>query len=633
MLRTITFIAASFIYTTLSAQYAVSAIPSELKENANIVVRLAKKEIVLKSKSNAVIRNHYVYTILNSAASDYAKTVVSYDKLRKVTKIDGTLYNAGGTKIRSIKKGEIKDYSNTSEANLADDDRVKYHSFDHIDYPYSIEYQTEIEYDGLFYLPAWMPVFNENVAIQNSSLKVTTAADYRLRFKTYNYAQQPVIAEVKKEKEYNWSVSNITAIKDEPYTPSWYEIVPTVFLAPSSFEMQKYAGNMNNWQEFGAFIYNLNANRNTLPDNIKQKVHSLTQGLTTDKQKVEALYKYLQQNTRYISIQLGIGGWQTLDANFVASKGYGDCKALSNYMNALLKEAGIPSYTALIRAGSNEAEIIADFSSNQFNHVIVCVPQPKDSIWLECTSQTSQPGYLGSFTGNRQALLIGEKGGILVRTPAYNSTDNLQKRKINAVISENGELNADVSTYYSGLQQDRLDDKIKQSSTTEFSEYMRRKFDISSYEVISFTHNIKKQAIPSIEENVKLKVSHYGSVTGKRLFINPNLLSMSSFKIKDAANRKFDFEFKVPFIDTDTVEITIPAGYKAESVPASLSLRSGSSEYKSVIKIEGQKIIFTRYYRQEPQRIAPTEIKGLADFFEKVYKADHAKIVFVKEDA
>ncbi|MBC7937839.1 MAG: DUF3857 domain-containing protein [Rhizobacter sp.] len=615
------------------AQFPSAPIPAGLADNASAIVRYSEREIILRDKGNVLIRNHYVYTILNSGGNDYAKLILPYDKLKKVLSIEGTLFDAEGKKLRSLRKSEIKDYSNTSEDNLADDDRVKLHNFDHSVYPYSVEYETAIEMDGLFYLPAWTPVFNENIAVQAASLQVITEPGYELRFKAYNYAQAPIITSVKKDKKYSWAVANIAPVKDEAYSPAWHEMVPTVFIAPSSFEMQKYAGSMNNWNEFGTFIYTLNANRNVLPEQVKQKVHALTNGLATDKQKITVLYKYLQQNTRYISIQLGIGGWQTLDAGFVASKGYGDCKALSNYMNALLTEAGIPSHIALVKAGSDEASIIPDFSSNQFNHVIVCVPQPKDSIWLECTSQTSQPGYMGSFTGNRHALLISEKGGTLVRTPYYGAPDNVQKRIIKAAIDEKGGLNATVTSNYSGMQQDRLDGAIKQLSTTQFADYMKRKFDLPSYEVVDFSHSVNTAALPSIEEKVTLKVAHYASVTGKRLFVNPNLLSVSSFKIKDAANRKFDFEFKIPFIDTDSVEIEIPAGYKAEAVPTAVDIRSGTSIYKSSLKIAGQKIIFTRYYSQQPQRSSPANIKELADFFEKVYKADHSKIVFVKESA
>lgn len=616
---------------TAPAQYPVSSIPIELKDGADMIVRLSEKEIQIKSKGTATIRSHYIFTIMNSAADPFAEMIVHYDKLRKVSGIEGALYNAEGIKIKTLKKSEVKDYSNTSEANLADDDRVKYHSFGQTTYPYTVEYETTVEYDGLFNLPDWIPVLNENIAIQNSSFKVVASADYLLRYKAYNYKAEPVVTEVKKMKEYSWSLSNFAAIKDEPYKPSWHEITPAVFIAPSSFEMQRYPGNMNTWKEFGEFMYRLNAGRDQLPQHIKQKVHQLTDGISDPKKKVEVLYKFLQQNTRYISIQLGIGGWQTLDAGFVATNGYGDCKALSNYMTALLKEASIPAYPALIRAGRNEDDIIDDFSSNQFNHVIVCVPLEKDSIWLECTSQTTPAGYMGSFTGNRQALLVSESGSTLVNTPVYKPADNLQNRTIKGTISEDGALAADVINYYSGMQQDRLDNMLKQSSNVQFSEYMRTKFDLPSYELVEFNHTSKPGILPSIEERLKLKVIHYGSITGKRLFINPNILSVSSFKIKDAANRKYDFEIKTGFIDTDSVEIQIPAGYKPESVPSALNISTAFSKYRSEVLIQPGKIIYVRRYEQQAGRIPAAKTKEVADFFEKIYRSDHSRIVFIKE--
>lgn len=618
-------------YGAAFAQFPVSDITPQLKDGADMIVRLSEKEIQLKSKSTAVIRNHYVYTILNSNADAFAEMVVHYDKLRKVNSVEGNIYDASGARIRSLKKSEVKDYSNTSESNLADDDRVKHHSFGHRIYPYTVEYETVVEYDGMFSLPAWIPVVNEKVAIQRSIFKVSASNDYQLRYKTFNYPGEPVISEVKKMKEYQWAVTDLKAIEDEPYKPSWHEITPTVLIAPSSFEMQRYSGNLNTWKDFGDFMYRLNAGRDQLPAHIRQKVHQLTDAISDPKKKIDILYKFLQQNTRYISIQLGIGGWQTLDANFVATNGYGDCKALSNYMTALLKEASIPSYTVLIKAGRNENDLISDFSSNQFNHVVVCVPQGKDSTWLECTSQTTPAGYMGSFTGNRQALLVSETGSMLVNTPYYLPADNLLNRKITATVTESGELLADVLNYYTGIQQDRLDGMLKNTSNTQFKEYMREKFDLPAYEIAEFSHASKPGNIPSIEEKLKLKVPHFGSVTGKRLFINPNILSVSSFKIKDAANRRYDFEMKTGFVDTDTVEIIIPAGYKPESVPPAVDIKTSFSQYKSSVSIQPGKILYIRYYQQQAGRIPAAGVKEIADFFDKIYKSDHSRVVLIKE--
>ena len=47
---------------------------------------------------------------------------------------------------------------------------------------------------------------------------------------------------------------------------------------------------------------------------MKAEILKLIEGASTNLEKIEILYRYLQENTRYVSVQLGIGGWQTFDA-------------------------------------------------------------------------------------------------------------------------------------------------------------------------------------------------------------------------------------------------------------------------------------------------------------------------------
>lgn len=614
------------------AQYDLKLISPALIQNANVIVRLEEKNIFIKNESTATIKHKYVYTILNAGGDGYALFKKGYDKLTKIQNISGDLFDGAGNKIKSVKKNEIKDYSNTSESNLADDDRVKMHNFNHRLYPYTVAYESTEELNGIFYLPAWAPVFNEKIAIEKSIITVEAPGDYKLRYKSFNYTTDPDITTLKNTKEYKWTLSGYNAIAQESYSPLWYEITPAVFLAPSSFEIQQYKGTMNNWKEFGLFIYKLNSGRDVLPENIKNTVHLLTDKLPGNKEKINTLYKYLQKNTRYISIQFGIGGWQTLDADFVAANGYGDCKALTNYMYALLKEAGIKSYYTLVKSGEGVHSFIKDFSSNQFNHIILCVPQNKDSIWLECTSQSLQPGYLSSFTSNRPVLLIDENGGVLTTTPRYNADDNLQIRKINAILDAEGMLNAEVFTSYRGEQQDDLHTLLNSSSKEKIKEYVDTKFDLPSYQIKKYNHLESFARLPLITEEVSLTAKDYATVTGKRVFINPNILSVSTFKIRNAATRKYDFEMNYAFTDNDTVHINIPAGYKPESVPSDISISMPFAQYKSSVKLETAKIIYTRYYRQVSGKLPASEAKTLADFFEKIYKADHSKIVLIKEN-
>jgi len=200
----------------------------------------------------------------------------------------------------------------------------------------------------------------------------------------------------------------------------------------------------------------LNKDRDDLPEATKQKVKELVKNFTTTEQKVKAVYEYLQSKTRYVSIQLGIGGLQPFSASVVDQTGYGDCKALSNYTVAMLKEIGIKGFYTIINAGEGEPEIKTDFPSHQFNHVVVSVPNGKDTLWLECTSQINPFGFQGSFTEDRWALMITEDGGKLVRTINYTPEQNLQSRSAVINLESNGSAKATVKTTYRGIQYESL---------------------------------------------------------------------------------------------------------------------------------------------------------------------------------
>ncbi|MDB5277726.1 MAG: hypothetical protein JWR61_2681 [Ferruginibacter sp.] len=626
------FSATCFLSAFAQTNYDVKLIPAELLPHANVVKRMEELRVVIKNAGKAVLYNKYAVTILNAAGENAAGLTENYDQFISVENIAGTLFDENGKKIKSLKKSEVQDLSGSSESSLADDARIKHHNFNCRMYPYTVEYQTEVELKGVFYLPHWLPIEDENFAVEKSKLIVECPLDYNLRYKVFNYNKEPQKTLLKESQQYEWSVEKLPAIESERYQPEWHEITTAVFLAPSNFEIQHYTGNMNDWKEFGKFIYALNIGRDQLPANIKQQVHALTDNVGSSKEKIKILYEYMQKNTRYISIQLGIGGWQTFDASYVASKAYGDCKALSNYMYSLLKEAGIKSYYTLIKAGQNRTALLADFPSNQFNHIIVCVPQPKDTVWLECTSQTLPMGYLSGFTSNRYALLVDENGGTLVHTPDYNKLENLQTRKIAADVNEEGKLTASIETKYKAQQQDELQGMLDAVNKEKIAEILKEELNLPSYDVSSFNYATQKAALPVVTEKLELTANNFASISGKRLFISPDVLNKSTTKITQADKRKFDIKIPYAFTDVDSVEITIPAGYTAESIPANVTIDTKFGTYSSTIKVNERKVSYVRIMQRNSGRYPATDAVLLADFFSKIYTSDRSKLVFVKKD-
>ena len=612
--------------------YDVKLIPAELLPHANVVKRMEEIRVEIKGPGKAILYNKYAVTILNAGGEEAASLTENYDQFISIQSIDGTLYDANGKKIKSLKKSDLQDLTGSSESSLADDARIKHHNFNCKMYPYTVEYQTEIELKGVFYLPRWLPVEDENYSVEKSKLTVKCPLDYTLRYKAFNYGKEPQKTTLKESQQYEWAVEKLPAIESERYQPEWHEITTAVFLAPSNFEIQQYTGNMSDWQGFGKFIYRLNTGRDQLPANIKQQVHALTDNVPSSREKIKILYEYLQKNTRYISIQLGIGGWQTFDAAYVATKAYFDCKALSNYMYSLLKEAGIKSFYTLIKAGQNKNSLLSDFPSNQFNHIIVCVPQPKDTIWLECTSQTLPMGYLSGFTSNRNALLVDESGGVLVRTPDYQKNDNLQTRKIIASVNEEGKLIAGIETKYRAQQQDELQGMLDAVNKEKIAEILKAALNLPSYDVTSFNYASEKGQLPVVTEKLELTANNFCIITGKRLFISPNILNKSQAKLTNADKRKFEIKLPYAFTDIDSVEINMPAGYTPESIPANMSVDTRFGTYSTVVKISDGKILYVRNFQRNSGRYPVADAVALAEFFSTIYSADRGTLVFVKKE-
>jgi len=614
--------------------FAVSAIPAAMLKDAHVVKRFDEQSFEIVNLDKAIFRKKYLLTILNESGQDYAGIVVSYDKLRKVNSIDGVLYDAAGNVIRKVKSKEINDYSATGSVNLYDDNRVKVHDFNHKSFPYTVEYEMEVEYKHTFYFPDWIPQNYERLSVEKSSFTFIAPENYSVRYKALNFPAAPSISTEKGKKRMTWQTQALAALIKPYASPSWSELTPSVLFAPTEFEMEGYKGNASTWQEFGKFILALNKDRDELPETVVQKVQALTAGLTNTKEKVFKLYEYLQQNTRYISIQLGIGGFQPFEATYVAQKGYGDCKALSNYMYSLLKVAGIPSYHALINSGRSldAKRLIEDLPSTQFNHMVLFVPIEKDTIWLECTSQDAPGGYAGGFTGNRKALAITPEGGKLVNTPVYKSADNRQVRFVKGTIDEEARLQVSVNTKYAALQQDYYSDLITALSKDKVKKILNEELDFSTYEIGDFAYKAKKQELPEIDEELKISVENYATISGKRLFLIPNVMNRSGRKVEVDNNRKVDYVFDYPYYDEDSVEINIPTGYQIEAMQPPLVLKTKYGNYISRVKIEGSKITYYRMMEQFGGRYQASEGSAIAEFYNTIYKADRTKLVLIKTE-
>ncbi len=612
--------------------YNVALIPDSLKTDADAVLRNEYLEVHIKSLEKTIVKHKYAITIFNEQGAEYANYSNSYDTKSPLYDISGTLYDATGKKLKTVKRKDIVDVSLQDGMSLMLDDRIKAHNFYYNVYPYTIEYEDEQETKGTYSLQSWYPVNGDKYGVQQSKYTVIYPSDYQLRYKEYNYYSKP-ITNTNKDVSITWELSNFKPIIKELDQPSLNEILPYVKLAPSDFFKDGFTGSHRTWDDYGRFQLKLNYNRDILPDEIKQKVHQIVDALSATEEKVNALYNYLQKNTRYISIQLGIGGIQPFEAKYVAEKKYGDCKALSNYMISLLKEANVKANYVLINAGDEVVKSLDEtFPAHYSNHAIVCVPNGKDTIWLECTDQDKSPGYMGSFTGNRQVLLIDEKGSYITATPSYKYTDNLQVRNVVAKVDKDGNLQAQILTHLTGLAQEKQHDLLHRYTAEQRTKLLNEHINLPTFKIENNEYKETKGRIPVMDETLVITSPNYASTTGKRLFITPNLFNKSTLRLPTDKPRKYDIEIRYVFRDIDTVNITIPEGYVIEALPLNITLSNKFGNFKVSYNVTSTNIQLIRLEEKMNSRFPASEYNELAKYYDAMFKADRARVVFVKKE-
>jgi hypothetical protein len=613
-------------------KYPVSTIAPALRENVNAVMRENSSTFIIQGRDKASHHVHQVITIFNARAKNYASEAVGYDKLRKVRSLSATLYDQDGKVIRKLKDKDIEDHSAVGDA-LFSDDRFKYFDLSQGTYPYTVEIEYEVDYKYLFHIPAFAVLDDEKISCEKASftLKYPTALKPRVRVSNVSSdSDEQVAADGSISRV--WNFQNVLPIKIEAHGPVFRDLIPIIIAAPTNFEYENYVGQMSTWDDYGKWIASLNKGRNVLPQTTKDKVVQLTKDVATREQKVKILYEFLQNKTRYVSIQLGIGGYQPFEASLVDQNGYGDCKALSNYMMALLQAVSIPSHYALVNSGFAAYPLQEDFPSSQFDHVLVAVPNGKDTLWLECTSQTNPFGYQGFHTGDRKALLITDNGAKLVKTKHYSAEENLQSRYAEVHLEATGDGIAKVRTSYSGLQYDAEGvSSVLGSPGDEQKKWANENTRIPTFDLLKFAFEARKTKIPSAIVDLELGLRRYCTVSGKRLFLIPNLMNRSTFIPDKVDDRKTKVVRNFSYLDIDTVQFHVPENLYPEVLPEPVKVTSQFGEYESSCKLDAGSVVYIRKLKIFKGEFPPESYQSYVDFFKKVNRADNAKIVFLNK--
>lgn len=607
---------------------SIASLPDEMKKDADAVYRLDEGILTVLSPSEYTLKVHHVVTILNAEGAYHLHHRLATDKFYKVDDVAITVYNALGLPQRSYGKKDFETMAAFDGFSLVTDDKVMKLYTPAPSYPCTVDVQYKIHATGYIELPNWYINYNRT-STERFRYEVTVPAALDIRHRTLNMSITPKIETVGNQKHYVWEEKDVNAKRLETDGFEAAQYLPQIEVAPNEFSYDGYKGSFRTWQDFGKWTYDLYEEKEPFVPQRAADIKNLVSNATSRDEKIGLLYQYLQQNMRYVSIQLGIGGFKPFAVKFVDEKKYGDCKALTNYMRYLLRAAGINAYPALINAGANKIPADPQFPSDPFNHVILCIPGEKDSTWLECTSTVSSVGELGTFTENKKALLLTENGGVLVNTPKSDYKKNRIITKNEVVIDERGgavihnktETSGEATPFYKYVAQLNSDEqKEKLVKTLHYK---------SPDELLVSVPEDKTGAAFAVDRSYdKL----YDFKTGDKYFF-PLCINQLAIEHLEVAKRETTFLFDYPFDKSDTTTYQLPSGFAPESLPATKELKTAYSIYKRTANYDKatNRLTIVSTLTLLHHAIPATAYSDIVQFFRSVATLEEENLVLIKQ--
>jgi hypothetical protein len=590
----------------------------------NFDAEVVKYDRVCEVTTGKLVTTNYITIQINNRFGDsYAEISLPYSKINKLSDVDAYIEDMNGKRIRDLKKSDITDKSAISNISLYEDDFSKDFELKHNVYPYKVIYTYKVTSKPFIEIADWSPAAFRLIPTRSAHLKVTLPKNYPYNRFEKNLVEPCRIDSSATNINLQWSGSYLNPIKSEIYS-QYKNILPNVIVVPLNFDYG-VEGSTKSWEAYGLWQHNLLKGLDILPDTEKDKIKSLIEGKTDKREIVRILYHYMQDQTRYINVSIGIGGLKPYPASYVAENKYGDCKALSNYMMSLLNVAGIESFYTKINAGEQPESVNKGFVCEQFNHIILGVPINKDTIWLENTDNTNPFGYIGPFIQNREALLVNSSHSKLIHIPALKKEDILNTKKLTFDIALKGTSKVTLNVTYRGEDFETFNSVHSELNNEEKDKYIRDYMPFDNYEVMNWDLKKLNRDTTLIELNATLNLNKLINPLGGEFYFSLYPCRLPRFTLP--ANRSLPVELPFPICSTDSLIYILPTGFDLKTVLSPIMLNTKYGNYSLTSSVSKGKISFIKKFELFSGSYSLDQYPDFYSFIQTIKDIDQKKII------
>ena len=238
---------------------------------------------------------------------------------------------------------------------------------------------------------------------------------------------------------YRWEARDVPRMFPEPDMPPVYMVTQRVLVSTAP-----------DWQTISRWYWELSKPHLTPSEAMEAKVDEIVNGLDDRQKKIEAVFRWVSQEIRYLGItaEAEAPGYEPHDVADTFGQKHGVCRDKAALLVAMLRLAGFDAYPVLIHQGpKKDPEVPQPY----FNHAITAVRNPNGSYVLMDATDESTRQLLPAYLNNKSYLVATPDGDSLRTSPIDPAADNMMQVGVTGRIDAAGTLTAEAVLRFAGI--------------------------------------------------------------------------------------------------------------------------------------------------------------------------------------
>lgn len=618
-------------YTLVTAQISNKFFYQDLKEklpnDSYVVLEINHKDVIEIEDNKPQVYSYFNEKLLslNKNAIGMSKRSMSFNFFTEITDISATAYIPKG---KGYKKKKVKDFV---EKEVIAQNSISFYSGEK-----EIEFNFEDLREGAVteinttkkikdYRLINNTGISRNYYIKNSTYTIKVDNRVDLGVHQFNINDSCISYSKSKDKKYTyhkWEINQCDKKKihgDESntlyYRPTIEPYIKSYTIDGEKTEVFDNLDGLYSW--YSSLIKEVDFTKST---EIKQLADSITKDISSEKEKVKAVYKWVQNNIKYIALGDGYGGFVPRDPDLVLQRRYGDCKDMSSITISLLDQIGIKSHFTWV--GTRKIPFSYKEVSTPLvdNHMIVSYFDKEGQVYyLDPTDATLEMNAPSAFIQGKEVLIgLNEKSYKIDTVPIIAPHKNFELDTAYLSIHESS-FSGSGKLYFGGyLASDILYDFMERDSSKQL-DLMNYAFGKGNnkYYTKSFKLNYTEERNDSLVIDYKFEIPSYINHLGEDIYFNPNLTQqLKLYKVDEKQNIPYLFQYnntleKVYFFE-------IPKNYLVKHIAEDFKLSNDLLDCTIEYEVTANQISYHLTFIQKVIKLETEEVEKWNNSIQKI---------------